>query len=439
VVDTPLSCCSVCERSFEVRFRYQVREEPGGFVYFCSQICQQRSLAGGVERGERVAPGPAAAPPAPRAHPGRRPSVVGPRPIASTGSGAGDAEAPRPDSAGCACDVCGKRFQFEFPFQVTVSDRGASYFCTMACRSAARAGVSGVTRSGARHGAGPRRIAVFNHKGGTGKTTTAVNLAAGLAESGNRVLLIDADGQGNVGASLGIRGEHTLYHVLVQGIAADRAAVPVRQNLDVLTSNEMLAAAELHLATRPNRDRILRERLGDRVSGYDVVVIDCAPALSLMNQNALVYADSVLVPVSCDYLSLVGVKQVLRTLKNVRELLKHEVSILGVLPTFYDARAKIGRDSIEALREHFGERCLPAVRASTKLREAPSVRKTIFEHAPDSHGAEDYRALVEHVRRVRGDAALIDRESGSASAVGLRAELDVRLDPTAAADAALAG
>lgn len=448
MVDTPLSSCSVCERTFEVRFRYQVREDASGFVYFCSQICQQRSLAGGVERGERVTPGPTAAPAAvmrsrpsaPRPTVGRT-SLVVPRPTAAptSTSSAGDEESPAANSAGCACDVCGKRFQFEFPFQVCVSDRGASYYCTMACRSAARAGVAGVSRAGAKHGTGPRRIAVFNHKGGTGKTTTAVNLAAGLAEAGNRVLLIDADGQGNVGASLGIRGEHTLYHVLVQGIPADRAAVPVRQNLDVLTSNEMLAAAELHLATRPNRDRILRERLGDRVSSYDVVVIDCAPALSLMNQNALVYADSVLVPVSCDYLSLVGVKQVLRTLKNVRELLKHDVSILGVLPTFYDARAKIARDSIEALRDHFGDRCLPAVRASTKLREAPSVRKTIFEHAPDSHGAEDYRALVEHVRRVRGDAGLIDRESASSSAVGLRAEADVlSASSLVAADAAMA-
>ena len=109
-------------------------------------------------------------------------------------------------------------------------------------------------------GSGPRRIAVFNHKGDTGKTTTAVNLAAGLAEAGNKVLLVDADGQGNVGASLGIRGEKTLYHVLVQGTPAHEAAVPVRDDFHVLTSNEALAAAELHLATRPNRDRVMREQ-----------------------------------------------------------------------------------------------------------------------------------------------------------------------------------
>ncbi len=390
----PESACSVCGRSFIVRFRYQVHEGEGGFSYFCTQFCQQRGVIEGSERGERLEG-------------------------LSAGSASGRLVVPRPASApprasaverdarhgGCRCDVCARPFDIEYPFQVVVGDGGALYFCSMACRA------TGVGSRALRpkQASGPRRIAVFNHKGGTGKTTTAVNLAAGLAEAGQRVLLVDADGQGNVGASLGIRGERTLYHVLVQGIAADRAAVPVRGNLDVLTSNELLAAAELHLATRPNRDRILRERLGDRVTGYDVVVIDCAPALSLMNQNALVYADSVIIPVSCDYLSLVGVKQVLRTLKNVRELLKHDVSILGVLPTFYDARVNIARESVAALREHFQERCLDPIRASAKLREAPSVRKTIFEHAPESHGASDYRALVARVLEARGDASLIDR------------------------------
>jgi chromosome partitioning protein len=372
VVDTPLSSCSVCERTFQVRFRYQIREDGSTFLYFCSQACQQASL-GHSSAGETAT------------------------------------------SAPCACDVCGRKYVLEFPFQVQVKDGAPLHFCTIECRNAARAGVLRVNRAGAPVKTGPRRIAVFNHKGGTGKTTTAVNLAAGLAEAGNRVLLVDADGQGNVGASLGIRGEKTLYHVLVQGVNAVDAAIPVRDNFDVLCSNEMLAAAELHLATRPNRDRVMRERLGERVVGYDVVVLDCAPALSLMNQNALVYADSVVVPVSCDYLSLVGVKQVLRTLKHVRDLLKHDVALLGVLPTFYDVRNKIARDSVAALQDHFGERCLPPIRVNTKLREAPSARQTIFEYAPESHGALDYLGLVEHVRRLRGDASLIARAGGTSS------------------------
>ena len=133
------------------------------------------------------------------------------------------------------------------------------------------------------------------------------------------------------------------------------------------------------------------------MSGYDVVVIDCAPALSLMNQNALVFADSVIVPVACDYLSLVGVKQVIKTIKNVRELLDHDIEVLGVLPTFYDVRNRIARESLDTLKRHFGEHCLPPVRVNTRLKEAPSVKQTIFELAPESHGAEDYRHLVRHV------------------------------------------
>ncbi len=343
------STCHVCEKAFEVRFRYQVREEAGEYVYVCSTACQQSLLLGadGV----------------------------------------------------CVCDACGRSFAVEYPYQMSVSDGRREYFCSIECweRGQRRqSGIDLVRRT-------PKRIAVFNHKGGTGKTTTAINLAAGMAEAGRRVLLIDADGQGNVGASLGIAGQRTLYHVLVNGARASDVAVPVREGLDVLTSNETLAAAELFLAERPNRDRIMRERLGDACGGYDTVVIDCAPALSLMNQNAMVYADSVVVPVACDYLSLVGVKQVLRTIRNVRELLQHEVQLLGVLPTFFDVRNRISREAILTLRRHFEGRCYDPIRINTKLREAPSAKQTIFEYAPKSHGAEDYRRLVQRVTAVAAD------------------------------------
>ncbi len=353
-METPLSCCSVCAEAFPVRFRYQVHEAGGSFRYFCSQVCQQRDLSGGGT---------------------------------------------------CACSVCGDRFTLEFPFQMAVADETSTYFCSMACRT------KPVPVKPSAKAVVPRRIAVFNHKGGTGKTTTAVNLAAGIAERGQRVLLIDADGQGNVGASLGIRGERTLYDVLVKGVNVADAVIPVRKNLDVLTSNETLAAAELHLASRPNRDRIMRERLGEKVTGYDVVVVDCAPALSLMNQNVLVYADSVLVPVSCDYLSLVGVRQVLRTLKHVREFLNHQVDVLGVVPTFYDVRNRISQEAVSALVDHFGERCLPPIRVNTKLREAPAQKSTIFEHAPDSNGARDYLTLVTRVMGTTSGAFTVPEEN----------------------------
>mgnify|MGYP001794124842 CR=1 FL=1 len=332
------SRCDVCGSDFRPRFRYQVRDEGGRLFYVCSTQCQRKHVLGAAE---------------------------------------------------ARCAACGKPVEVEHAWQVIASEGGTRYFCSLEHRAEvlARSAPPPPPRLA-------RRIAVFNHKGGTGKTTTSVNLAAGLAESGKRVLLVDADGQGNVGASLGIRGERTLYHVLVNGRAASECAVPVRPNLDVITSDASLAAAELYLAGQPNRGRILRQRLGESVRRYDVVILDCAPALSLMNQNALVFADGVLVPVGCDYLSLVGVKQVLRTIGEVRRLLRHEVQLLGVLPTFYDARVNIAREALAALEGHFGDRCFTPVRINTRLREAPQHKKTIFELAPESHGAEDYRRLV---------------------------------------------
>ena len=181
------------------------------------------------------------------------------------------------------------------------------------------------------------------------------------------------------------------------GMPAQQAAVNVRPNLDVLVSNETLAAAELYLAGRQNRDRILATRLASASDAYDVIVLDCSPSLSLMNQNALVFADGILVPVACDFLSLVGVRQVIKTVKNVNQLLHHPVQIFGVLPTFYDARARICRDAVDTLREHFGERCLDPVRQTTKVKEAPAQGSTIFEYAPESNASDDYRKVVDRI------------------------------------------
>ena len=257
----------------------------------------------------------------------------------------------------------------------------------------------------------PARLAIFNHKGGTGKTTTSVSIAAGLASRGYRVLLVDTDSQGNVGVSLGVKAEKTLYHVLVMGVKAGDAAVKVRPNLDLVVSNETLAAAELYLAGRQNRDRILRDRLASAADGYDVILLDCSPSLSLMNQNALVFADGILVPVACDFLSLVGVRQVIKTVKNVNALLHHPVQIYGVLPTFYDARARICRDAVDTMKQHFGEKCFAPIRATIKIKEAPAQGRTIFEYAPDSNAAEDYRRRVRRLLAGPGAVAMDERQS----------------------------
>ncbi|MEO7331996.1 MAG: AAA family ATPase, partial [Minicystis sp.] len=268
----------------------------------------------------------------------------------------------------------------------------------------------------------PRYLAIFNHKGGTGKTTTAVSVASGLAARGKRVLLVDTDAQGNVSVSLGASSERSLYHVLVMGLAVADAVRTVRPNLDLLPSNETLAAAELYLAGRQNRDRVLESRLAAASAAYDYVVIDCSPSLSLMNQNALCFADSVLVPVACDYLSLVGVRQVIKTVKSVNSILHHPVQIWGVLPTFFDARAKICHEAVNTLKSHFGERCLPPIRAAIKVKEAPAQGQTIFEYAAGTTAADDYGVVVDRIIAAREQAAGRTGADPSASAPVAEAE-----------------
>jgi chromosome partitioning protein len=289
------------------------------------------------------------------------------------------------------CSVCQRKFTVQYAYQVAATAAGKRYFCHLDCRKKGLGGDAFRTRRA-------RRLAILNQKGGTGKTTTAVNLAAGIADRGLDVLLVDCDAQGNVGASLGVRGDRTLYHLIVDNTPLEQVAVPVRGHLDVVTADATLASAEVWLARLDEgRDQVLNERLGDARRKYQYVVLDCGPSLSLLNQNALRAADEVLIPVSCDYLALVGVNQVLRTLKDIDRHFGHAVRISGVVPTFFDSRIKLAQEAVETLRSHFKDRLFDPIRRSTKLAEAPSHRKTIFEYAPDSYGAQDYRRLVDRL------------------------------------------
>ena len=301
------------------------------------------------------------------------------------------------------CVACGQAFQPAFVFQIAVTADGKRHFCSLESRKMDLGDEAFRPKRA-------RRIAILNQKGGTGKTTTAVNLAAGLAERMSDVLLVDTDAQGNVGVSLGVAGEKSLYHVLVDGVDPTEACVPVRQHLDVITSDSTLAAAEIFLA-RQNpeaRSKLLLKRLDKmQVSRrYDFVIIDCGPSLNLLNQNALSYVDEVIIPVTCDYLALVGVKQVLRTIKDVERHLGHAVRVSGVLPTFYDGRTRLSREVLETLQGHFKHKCLEPVRLNTRLAEAPSHKKTIFEYAPISHGAADYNRVCDWVLATTGTVSV---------------------------------
>ena len=289
------------------------------------------------------------------------------------------------------CVVCAREFAPQFAYQVAVLDGGRRYFCTLDCRKAALgdAAFAGARRS--------RKVAILNQKGGTGKTTTAVNLAAGIADRGYDTLLIDVDAQGNVGTSLGIRGERTLYHLLVDDSDPARGrhragARPPRRHHRRRHAGDGRGVPGA--SRRRARPRARRARWPALRARYQYIVLDCGPSLSLLNQNALSFADEVLIPVSCDYLALVGVKQVLKTLKDIDKHLGHTVRISGVVPTFFDARTRLAREAVDTLSGHFKERLYEPIRRSTRLAEAPSHRQTIFEYAPDSPGAEDYRRLV---------------------------------------------
>ena len=271
----------------------------------------------------------------------------------------------------------------------------------MDCRTDA---VSEICQKRAATRAGATKIAVLNQKGGTGKTTTTVSLGAGLAEAGYRVLVIDMDSQGHVGISLGTEGTRSVFDLLVEERPLGDCVVKARPNLDVLLGNETLASTEIFLARMDKgRDSLLREKMRKEAS-YDFILLDCGPSLSLLNMNALTYAEHLLIPVSCDFLSLVGVKQVMRTLNNVNRVLLHPIEILGILPTFYDMRNRISDEAVRTLKGHFHDKVLPPIRVNTRLKEAPRHQMSIFEYAPDSRGARDYRRLVKWLLKSQDNA-----------------------------------
>ena len=244
-----------------------------------------------------------------------------------------------------------------------------------------------------------RRIAVVNHKGGTGKTTTAVHLAAGLAEGGHRVLLVDADPQGNVATWLGVDPAVCRMADLALGrMTLREARVGVRGGLDVVASDWRLAEAETRLVKSSERDHWLRRRLG-KLSDYDFVIVDCAPSMSILTSSALAFADEVVIPISMEYLALVGVRQIIDNLLRMNARNGREARITAVVPTFYQANLRKNREILRSLREYFHDRLAEPIRSSVRLSEAPSYGQTIFEYSPRSAGANDYRRLVERLSR----------------------------------------
>ncbi|MBI2548256.1 ParA family protein [Candidatus Woesearchaeota archaeon] len=241
-----------------------------------------------------------------------------------------------------------------------------------------------------------RKICIINQKGGVGKTTTTVNLAAGLANKGKRVLLLDLDPQGNVSTCLCARADKNIYHLLAEGENPKKCMVELTKDFHLITSDKTLAKAELILSGQPNRELALRKAMRT-VQDYDYVFIDCPPSINLLNQNALLYADEAFIPVSTDYLGLDALKKMVATIDNFNELFEHTLKVTAIIPTLHDKRNKICVQTLNEIKKGYNGIVVEPIGINSKLKEAPSKGLTIFDYAKGSRGAKDYLKLVNTV------------------------------------------
>ncbi|RYG73383.1 ParA family protein [Lentibacillus lipolyticus] len=245
-------------------------------------------------------------------------------------------------------------------------------------------------------------IAIANQKGGVGKTTSAVNLSAGLASMDNKVLVVDTDPQGNATSGVGINKadmDQCIYNVLVEDLPAEKVCVPTQvQNLDIIPATIQLSGAEIELVPTISREIRLKKSLESLKEKYDYIIIDCPPSLGLLTINALTSADTVLIPVQCEYYALEGLSQLLNTIRLVQKHLNKSLMIEGVLLTMLDARTNLGIQVIEEVKKYFQDKVYQSViPRNIRLGEAPSHGEPIITYDPKSKGAEVYLELAKEV------------------------------------------
>ncbi len=251
-----------------------------------------------------------------------------------------------------------------------------------------------------------RVFAIANQKGGVGKTTSTINLAAYLAHAGRRTLVIDLDPQSNTTTGLGVDSHAvgaSIYEVLinesVKPVDVIRKVNPDQQpNLSLLPAKVDLYAAEIELVYLDNREYRMKHILDQVRNDYDFILIDCPPSLGLLTVNALTAADGVILPLQCEYFALEGMQQLLNTIRLVRTRLNNKVMLFGVVLTMYDPRTNLAKEVVDEINQHFPEKKFDTlIPRNIRLSEAPSFGKTILEHDPRSPGALAYKALAEEV------------------------------------------
>ena len=241
-------------------------------------------------------------------------------------------------------------------------------------------------------------IAIANQKGGVGKTTTAVNLGAALGVLEKKVLLIDADPQANATSGLGIDVHGVqlgTYQLLDHSIKIDDAILPTESpNLDLVPSHIDLVASEIELVDKTSREQMLKKALNGSINQYDYILIDCAPSLGLITLNSLVAADSLIIPIQCEYFALEGLGKLLNTIKSVQKLHNKYLDIEGLLLTMYDTRLRLSNQVVEEVKKHFGKMVFKTIiQRNIKLSEAPSFGEDIISYDASSRGAKSYLSL----------------------------------------------